>query len=140
MTESDVSPVAAIEGQVSPAPWTEQIFHDCRRVGYTCVVVEIAEEIVGYGVLSMGAGEAHLLNICIAPQHQGQGMGRGLLLYMLNMARSNNVTMVLLEVRVSNKRAQQLYHDVGFNEAGTREAYYPAKEGREDAQVFAIEL
>jgi [ribosomal protein S18]-alanine N-acetyltransferase len=47
---------------------------------------------------------------------------------------------VFLEVRPSNAPAISLYHDEGFNEIGRRPRYYPARDGREDALVMALEL
>ncbi|OGT19152.1 MAG: ribosomal-protein-alanine N-acetyltransferase [Gammaproteobacteria bacterium RBG_16_57_12] len=140
MSVLDVPKVCAIEQRVTPAPWSEQIFRDCIHVGYTCVVVEHAGDILGYGVLSSGAGEAHLLNLAIIPERQGAGLGKGLLQYLVDLARARGVETILLEVRVSNVIAQRLYHQAGFNEVGIRKDYYPAAHGREDAQIYAMTL
>ncbi|MGH8513826.1 MAG: ribosomal protein S18-alanine N-acetyltransferase, partial [Gammaproteobacteria bacterium] len=47
---------------------------------------------------------------------------------------------MFLEVRPSNRRAQQLYARAGFKEIGLRPDYYPAHEGREDALTLALPL
>lgn len=140
MTLADLAAVMRIEQAAHLAPWTEGIFLDCLRVGYLCRVLADATKIYGYSVLSHGAGEAHILNITVDPQHQRQGYGRRLMQQILDDAAKLDVDTLLLEVRASNHSAISLYHAFGFNEVGVRENYYPAKQGREDALVFAKAL
>jgi ribosomal-protein-alanine N-acetyltransferase len=97
-------------------------------------------EIVGYGVLSAAAREAHVLNVCVAPEEQHRGHGRRIVLRLLDLARWHHAERVFLEVRPSNPRAIALYESLGFNEIGRRPNYYPARKGREDAVVMAMEL
>jgi [ribosomal protein S18]-alanine N-acetyltransferase len=97
--------------------------------------------IIGYGIISIGAGECHFLNICIAPAHQQRGHGARLVSLLLQVARQARARSALLEVRISNTAAFHLYHRLGFNEIGVRKSYYPAaRGGREDALVLAREL
>ena len=96
--------------------------------------------IFGYGVLSVAADEAHLLNVCVEPALQGRGHGRRLLRALLGIARGEGAQRVFLEVRPSNPQAVALYQDEGFNEIGRRPRYYPTHQGREDAIVMALEL
>src|SRR5688572_21194809 len=77
MTQADLPQVAALERASYVFPWSDRIFADCLRVGYHCVVVETAAGVSGYGVLSMGAGEAHVLNLCIAEGCRRRRIGRG---------------------------------------------------------------
>jgi len=132
--------VAALERRAYEFPWTEGIFRDCLRAGYGCWVLALDAEIAGYGVLSVAAGEAHLLNVCVAPRLQGEGHGRRLMKRLIDLARWHQAQRIFLEVRPSNPRAIRLYHDLGFNEIGRRPNYYPARQGREDALVLALEL
>lgn len=140
MTERDIEPVLAIEAQVYDFPWSDGIFRDCLRVGYSCWVTETAGEVSGYGVLSAGAGEAHILNFCIAPECQGQGLGLKLLNRLINLGRWHSARSIFLEVRPSNRRAIKVYTDRGFRVVGRRPNYYPASPGREDALVMALRL
>ncbi len=140
MGEDDVSAVMSIEHAAYEFPWTENIMRDCFRFGYICKVYDSPDGILGYGVLSIGAGECHLLNVCIAPGHQRQGHGSRLVAHLLQTARQAGAHTALLEVRVSNDTAFRLYHRMGFNEIGTRKNYYPAAAGREDALVLMREL
>ena len=141
MREGDIDAVMAIEAQSYEHPWTHGIFHDCLRVGYICrVLTDNAGAIVGYGIMSIGAGECHLLNICVSAAFRGQGCGRQLVTALLAHARGERVTIALLEVRRSNAAAHALYSALGFNEIGTRRNYYPTRTGREDALLLARAL
>ena len=140
MRQVDVPLVSAIEQRAYEFPWTAGIFRDCLGAGYQCWVAEGAEGLLGYGVLSIGADEAHLLNLCVDPAIQGRGLGRRLLKRMVDLARWHMADRVFLEVRPSNPTAIALYISEGFNEIGQRPRYYPAKNGREDAIVMAMEL
>lgn len=140
MVFEDVPRVMEIESEAYPHPWTEGIFRDCIRVGYSCWVYEIDAQIQGYALVSIAANEAHILNICIAKDFQGQGFGKKLLYKIIDVAEQSDVDSVFLEVRDSNTVAIELYEREGFNRIGLRKAYYPADEGREDAIVFARAL
>ncbi|MGA9421629.1 MAG: ribosomal protein S18-alanine N-acetyltransferase [Rhodanobacteraceae bacterium] len=140
MRDYDLDEVAAIEFGAYEFPWTRGIFRDCMRAGHECWVLARAREIVGYGVLSVAAGEAHLLNACIASSSRRQGLGRRLVQRLLDLARWNGAERVFLEVRPSNHAAIALYQSLEFNEIGRRPNYYPDGRGREDALLMAIEL
>lgn len=140
MREADLPVVVRLEASVYPYPWTEGIFRDCLRVGYCCRVLVEPEEIVGYGVMSIGAGECHILNLCVHPRVQRQGHGRRVLWRLLTIARTRNADMAFLEVRASNRSAFALYTREGFREVGMRRGYYPAENGREDAVIMARSL
>lgn len=140
MRRGDLKAVNKIEQEAYEFPWEPHAFKDCLYVGYCCWVAEKLGQIVGYGIVTVGAGESHVLNVCIAPAWQGRGFGRCLMKKMMEVARSHRAEMMLLEVRPSNVKAVQLYQDLGFNEIGVRKAYYPAKKGREDATVMAAML
>ena len=140
MRLEDIDEIARIEALAYEFPWTPGIFRDCLRAGYGSWVLASGEQIIGYGVLSVAAMEAHVLNVCIAPEMQGQGHGRRLMKRLVDLARWHQAQRIFLEVRPSNPRAIALYEDMGFNEIGRRPNYYPAKKGREDALVLALEL
>jgi len=141
MRADDLEAVFANEQAAYTHPWTKGILRDCLRVGYQCQVVEQDGELVGHAVLSAAAGEAHLLNISVAPDRQGRGVGRRLLRRMLRLAGEQGADTVFLEVRVSNTSAQYLYQAEGFCEVGRRSGYYPhGANGREDAVIYAKPL
>lgn len=140
MLEHDVTKVMETERLAYEFPWTEGIFRDCLRVGYVCRVMELSRRLVGHGIMSIAAGECHLLNICIHPQYQRRGLGRRLVMHLLELARHREVRMAMLEVRQSHQHAYRLYTSLGFDEVGLRRNYYPARAGREHAIILAREL
>lgn len=140
MRSEDLATVSAMENLSYDFPWSAGIFADCVKAGHPCWVLSVDADIAGYGILSMGAGEAHVLNLCIGPDYRGRGLGRHLLGRLLDIARWNGAERVFLEVRPSNPLAKALYESVGFNEIGRRPRYYPTHDGREDAIVMALDL
>ncbi|MBB5360350.1 ribosomal-protein-alanine N-acetyltransferase [Rhodanobacter sp. ANJX3] len=140
MRNEDLSRVGELENASYDFPWSQGVFADCLRAGHPCWVLCVDALVAGYGILSIGADEAHILNICIAPDYRGQGLGRHLLRRLLDIARWNGAERVFLEVRPSNPLAKSLYESLGFKEIGRRPRYYPAKNGREDAIVMVLEL
>jgi ribosomal-protein-alanine N-acetyltransferase len=136
MQESDIGEVLRIERASYSFPWTEGIFRDCLRVNYICRVVEFGAAMVGYGIMSVGAGEAHLLNVCMADAYRCRGIGRRLLTHLLQIAATAGVKDAYLEARPSNTSAIRLYQSLGFAQVGMRRGYYQAADGREDAIVL----
>jgi [ribosomal protein S18]-alanine N-acetyltransferase len=137
MRPDDLEQVMVNEVRSYQFSWSRGVFEDCLRAGHECWVLESDGALIGHGILSIAAGEAHILNICVRPSEQGKGHGRALASHLLERARSR-AEMVFLEVRPSNPIAIRLYESLGFNEIGLRKNYYPAATGREDALVFAL--
>jgi len=140
MRESDLRRVLLVEREAYRYPWSEGVFRDCLRVGYCCWVIERELTVEGYGIVQIGAGEAHVLNLCIRPSASRQGLGRMLLERLMDVAGSHGARTAVLEVRPSNVAARALYGGAGFSEVGMRRAYYPAARGREDALILARDL
>ena len=132
----DVADVVAIERASYQFPWSEGIFRDCLRVGYVCRVVTVSRQVMGYGVMSLGAGEAHILNLCVAEAFRCRGVGRRLLGALIERAADAGMADAFLEVRPSNTVAIRLYLALGFELVGMRRGYYQAAAGREDAAVL----
>lgn len=143
----DLGAVAAIEAASYEFPWTPGIFRDCLHAGYECWVATDESRgrartapVIGYGIVTVAVGEAHILNVCIDKAARGLGHGARFVRYLIDVARSHRAERVYLEVRPSNRRAIELYETLGFNEIGKRPNYYPSSRGREDAIVMAMEL
>ncbi|MHB1871059.1 MAG: ribosomal protein S18-alanine N-acetyltransferase [Steroidobacteraceae bacterium] len=136
----DVPEVFAIERESYPFPWSAGIFRDCLRVGYFCQVITVEERICGYGVMSLGAGEVHILNLCIAEAQRSRGFGRSMLEHLLVHGAAMGMSEAFLEVRPSNCAALALYRSLGFEQVGLRRGYYQAVNGREDACVLKLTL
>jgi [ribosomal protein S18]-alanine N-acetyltransferase len=140
LAERDLDPVVAIEREIYEFPWTLGNFRDSLAAGYSCWAYHGADGLVGYAVMMIGAGEAHLLNLSIAAACQRRGYGRQLLEHLMGVARSYGASVLLLEVRPSNTAGRALYAAYGFEQVGIRREYYPARGGREDALLLAFQL
>lgn len=140
MQPADLKAVAAVERAAYQYPWSLGIFRDCLLAGYYCLVLDVAGSVTGYGVMSVAAGEAHLLNLCVHPNAQRLGYGRRLLNALMVRAADAGADKIFLEVRPSNGVALRLYDSVGFEQIGMRPAYYQAENGREDAVILAATL
>ena len=139
----DLPVVAALELRIHAAPWSERNFRDALAAGYSARVGVRGEQIVAYGVLMLGPGEAQLLNLSVVPESRREGLGRALLLQFVDDARRLYAEQLFLEVRVGNRAAIELYEQAGFVGIGRRVAYYPPSEpgaAREDALVMRCAL
>ena len=133
---SDLDAVMAIENAAYVFPWSRGIFADCLRIGYGCYGVQTGASLAAYVIFNWGAGETHLLNICVDPGQQRAGLGRLLLEFAIERTRQLGCQTMLLEVRPSNPGAIALYEQRGFQTIGRRPHYYRSEAGREDALVM----
>jgi len=141
LTVSDLQDLLAIEQGAYSHPWTRGNFVDALAAGYQAQGLWLDDALAGYYIAMRGVDETHLLNITVAPALQGRGWGRYLLDALVEWSRTQSAVWVWLEVRESNRRAQQLYERYGFARVGLRKGYYPAgREQRENAVVMSLSL
>lgn len=141
MTLDDMSQVIAIETGAHKNPWTEAIFRTCVERGYRCWVLEVDRQVIGYALALQHVDEDHLLNLAIVPKMQQKGYGQHLLQHMIADAKSlEGVRRILLEVRISNTPAIQLYEKNGFLQMSLRKNYYQAGDKREHALVYLLQF
>jgi ribosomal-protein-alanine N-acetyltransferase len=142
MVLADLEAVCAVEVGAYAWPWSRGNFVDTLAAGHWAQVLAGDDGAVrGYVVAMAGVGEMHLLNVTVAPTLQGRGLGRRLLSALHAEARARHAAEVWLEVRASNRRAQQLYEQLGYVQVGVRRQYYPGPPGRrEDAVLMSLRL
>jgi [ribosomal protein S18]-alanine N-acetyltransferase len=140
MVPADLDMVVALEREVFLFPWTRGNFSDSLQSGYHSLVLEQDGDIFGYGVMTIGAQEAHLLTLSIAAGAQGKGWGESLLRHFIHIAREQRALTMFLDVRESNRIAARLYKRIGFTQIAKRKDYYPAMGGREDSLVMELVL
>jgi len=136
----DLDEVIVIEKEVFLFPWTRGNFGDSISSGYHCYVLELGGHIFGYGVMTIGLDEAHLLTLSVTAGWQQEGWGEKLLQHFICLAKEHHARSVFLEVRKSNLGAARLYERIGFTRIATRSGYYPAMGGCEDAIVMELTL
>lgn len=147
MTELDLDWVLNIEQQAYDFPWTRRGFDQALDDGLAYVFCDTQQNKLGYACFLTVLDEVHLLNFCVAPKSQRQGVGRCALQGLQSHFRDANYQIMLLEVRVSNA-AIDLYKSIGFVENGIRPNYYSAwdyrdgdlVEVREDALLMSCAL
>lgn len=142
MLHADLVHVMAIEQAVHDWPWSLGNYEDCLSSRYDAwVLVAPDGELQGYYVQMMVVDEAHLLTIAVKQCCQRQGLGKYLLVHALDQAKRNKLTSVLLELRLSNRRAMQLYQSCGFVLVGRRKNYYRVDQHqREDALIMRMDI
>jgi ribosomal-protein-alanine N-acetyltransferase len=128
--------VVRIEGQVYPRPWTHSLFVSelALRSSRAYFVAKVGRDIVGYAGLMMSLTDGHVTTIAVDPAWQRHGVGTRLLLALAKESIARDATALTLEVRLSNRGAQDLYRRFGFTAVGVRKGYY-ADTG-EDALVM----
>jgi [ribosomal protein S18]-alanine N-acetyltransferase len=135
----DIPNVMMLERSVHLHPWRQSSFEDCLKGRQRCWLAEHKDSLVGYVVITHAGGDAELLNISVAQKFQRKGIGSCLLQHAVNCVRGH-ADMLFLEVRVSNRKAIELYSKEGFFELGHRKNYYPTLNGYEDALLMATQL
>ncbi len=128
--------VLRIESQVYPRPWSLSLFMSelAQRTSRAYWVARIEGAVVGYCGLMVTGEDGHVTTLAVDPGWQRRKVGSRLLLTLAREAIALGLTNLTLEVRVSNRGAQELYRRFGFRPAGIRKNYYV--ETNEDALVM----
>jgi ribosomal-protein-alanine N-acetyltransferase len=132
----DVDAVAAIEATAFSNPWHPQTIRSIVAQGRARVLVgeDPSEGVVGYAVIWWVLDQGELANLAVKENYRGRGLGSALLEQAMAEARDNQVKSLFLEVRESNRAAQNLYLARGFVQVAVRRDYY--RNPREDALVL----
>ena len=132
--------VLAIEAQVYPKPWSSRLFEDeLERSGRAYLVARLGATVVGYAGVLMIADDGHIATIAVDPAWQRHGIARCLLVELVRQAMELGAAQLTLEVRVTNRGAQDLYRSFGFAPGGARKAYY-ADNGEDALVMWAHDL
>jgi ribosomal-protein-alanine N-acetyltransferase len=149
LRSGELDAVMAIENRAYEFPWSRENFFSSWASAYWMQGLHLqdtharGDALVAYLVAMQGVEEMHLLNLTVAPEHQGRGLGCTLLEALRAHAQARGCAQIWLEVRVGNARALRLYRRFGFEDVHVRKGYYPAGPGgreREDAQVMRLRL
>jgi len=128
--------VLRIEQQVYPRPWSMGLFMSELgiRGSRVYVVARVGTTIVGYGGLMLVVDDGHVTTLAVDPAWHRHKLGTRLLHTLATAAIERGAHNLTLEVRASNRPAQELYRAFGFAPAGIRKGYYV--ETKEDAIVM----
>ncbi|HET7296582.1 MAG TPA: ribosomal protein S18-alanine N-acetyltransferase [Gemmatimonadales bacterium] len=128
--------VAAIERAAFSDPWSATDFAEClaSRVPFLVAEARGGGAVIGYVIARRAADEGEILNLGVAAEQRGHGVGRALVARALALLAAGGVHVVFLEVRESNAVARRLYQSLGFTEVARRAGYY--RHPVEDAVVL----
>lgn len=141
LDESDLDWVMQIERQNYTHPWTRAGFERAIHEGLNYLLMDLNNSALGYCCLLPVLDELHLLNLSVAANNQNKGVAKQALQAIFNRFENTEYSVVLLEVRRSNKAARQLYKTMGFEQDGVRKNYYQCSTGeREDAILMSKRL
>jgi ribosomal-protein-alanine N-acetyltransferase len=132
----DVAALAAIEAECfDSSAWSEALVADEVRGERNVVLV--SDDLTAYGAISVIGDVADLDRIAVLPGYRGQGLARGLLLELVDLARDLDAERMLLEVAADNVAAIGLYEAHGFDTIARRRRYYA---GWIDALVMQLDI
>lgn len=135
---ADAQGISANEQSSHITPWSLGLIKDSINGSHLVWVIEQQQQNIGHLFVLPVLGQWELLNLVINPQSQGRGFGFQALSFLLQQAKSEQISSIFLEVRRSNQAARNLYSKLGFEEVGVRKKYYKLADGREDAIIMQV--
>jgi ribosomal-protein-alanine N-acetyltransferase len=128
--------VLRIEALVYPRPWSQALFTSelALRTTRAYFVARIGRDVVGYAGVMMSMEDGHVTTIAVDPAWHRHAIGTRLLLALTRETIERGGRNMTLEVRLSNRGAQELYRRFGYQPVGVRKGYY--QETNEDALVM----
>lgn len=138
MTRQDCEKVLQVEEACFSVPWSQKSFEDSfSYAGNHYLVAWEEEKLIGFiGLMAVGE-EADITNVAVLPAYRRQGIGACLVGEMLELAKSEKIQKIMLEVRASNEAAIALYKKYGFQFLCKRKNYY--QKPTEDADIMCWE-
>lgn len=140
MQKQDLPAVFRLEEASQSFPWPHWFFRRTLRSHASCWVLEKEHVVIGFGIMAIEKGQAHIMNMCVAAAYQRQGLGRHILLQLLAIAKKQHARKAWLEVRAGNRPARLLYRKLGFHSKAIRKGYYLTPHGRQNAIIMMRKL
>ncbi len=129
-----------IESHANPTPWSKQTFEKILELRSLSFVIIQNSVLIGFCIANKVLDECHLQNISVIENMRRQGVGDFMLDILIKRMKLAQLKVALLEVRRSNKIAQDFYRKNDFDELSVRKDYYQTKNGREDAIIMRLEV
>ena len=134
--ETDLPALYDVECRAHRYPWSYQLLASNFGDRYVNGALCLDGKIIGFYIADSLLDESTLMNICVDPAWQGHGYGKLLLNHYLTQTTTQGCTQWWLQVRRSNTTAQNLYLQLGYQQAGVRKNYYKSGDHHEDALVM----
>lgn len=135
MSENDLDDVIEVSSLSLKETWSKEAFaQEITNPMAKYVVAEMDNKVIGFAGLWTIVDEGHITNIAVHPDYRGKGIGSKLVKSLIDNSKDWYINDLTLEVRYSNKIAQNLYKKYGFIEEGIRKNYYA--DNKEDAVIM----
>jgi len=136
MTVDDIDSVLKVEKDCFSIPWSKDSFvrELVENELALYLVAKIANVAVGYIGVWKIIDEGHITNLAVYSKYRKMGIGKMLVSELLSLCEKDGITSFTLEVRESNKHAQNLYKKFQFAECGIRKGYY--QDNNENAVIM----
>ena len=139
MTAKSAKDAAAIERVCFSDPWSEEaIISEVENPDALYLIARIDGETAGYIGMRRVQGEGHIMNVAVSPAYRRRGAAKALIAALIEIARNEELSLILLEVRAGNNPAIALYEGFGFERVGLRRGYY--QNPAEDALLMDLIL
>ena len=135
MIDKDLKQVCDIENDTFSEPWSYRSFsNSLTSKDNTYLVAEEDGEILGYCGMWGTVDEGQITNVAVKKEHRNKKIGFKLLKTLMEYGKDNGLIAFTLEVRVGNRAAINLYHNLGFTDSGYRKNFY--SKPNEDALIM----
>ena len=121
---ADAPAMAACHAASFDRGWSRSEIADLLNTPGACAVVMENTPENGFALARIGADEAELLTIAVAPQARRQGLGAALLSALERACAEAGAVALYLDVSVKNAAARRLYARSAYEEVGFRPGYY----------------
>lgn len=126
LSEPRIPQILEVEKASNPLPWSENSFKHELTNPQSIFLLAINEgKVIGFAGVWLCIDEAHVTTIAVSPEFRRQGIGKKLMLQLLDKSVEAGMTCATLEVRASNKEAIAMYEALGFETVAQRKKYYP---------------
>ena len=132
---ADLLAIEEIERRAYPTPWSRMMFvSEIVKATSICLGAFADDTLVAYVIVSRYVDAWHVMNVAVDPDQRGRGVATMLLERLFDLTADDARRGYTLEVRVSNRKAIDLYERLGFRSRGLRRGYYT--DNREDALIM----
>ncbi len=139
MTADDIDEAVLVDNE-NLSPWAASHFKNQlqQKHSWQFVAREVQNrELIGFICGQSLADESEIHKIAVSKAFRRQHVGHRLLAHALSFFTESGSRSCFLELRASNKPAQELYNSFGFRPCGLRKKYYNSP--REDAIIMRLQ-
>ena len=120
MNESDLPEVEQVDHAAFSPPWQmdSDALRATRKRSQSAFVLRLENRIAGYLMAGVVPHGIHITRVAVRPEDQNKGVGRALVIHLLNYFYRQGAPKITVNTQIENRRSQQLYRSLGFLEMG----------------------